>query len=139
MKSQKYNIINNKIKSCFILNLISTFSSHILFWTSVHRTRPMSLNMEPCMAGPFVCSLSFWLTASYVLLLYLLVSSKEGCTLTHMHSHTPNTFIISSLVLCLRLQPLPVTSVSCKHFYTQHIIYFQSLGGCCVFLQVSCT
>lgn len=44
------------------------------FLPSIYRTRPMSLNMEPCMAGACVSSLSSWLTASYVLLLSLLVS-----------------------------------------------------------------
>ena len=50
----------------FILILILTFS---------YRARPTNLNMEPCMAGPSVCSPLLWLTASFVPSLRLLVSS----------------------------------------------------------------
>lgn len=72
----------------FVLSLILTSLSH---FTCAYRTRPMNLNMEPCMAGPSVCSLSLWLTASFVLWLYLLVSSYK-------HALTHNQHIVRFII-----------------------------------------
>lgn len=96
-----YAVFSCKLKSinsprrgeCFVCSLLYSQSHHniyksttLFFFTSIYRTRPMSLNMEPCMAGPCVCSLSLWRTASYVLLLCLLVSSQQDCTRTCTHT-----------------------------------------------------
>lgn len=120
-KKRKTNIL---VLVCFIVSFTSTFTSQLHFFASLYRTRPMSLNMEPCMAGACVCSLSSWLTASYVLLSCLLVSSWG--LYTSMHSHTLNTFIVSSVDLFLLInslcQPLPET----LHTFI-HTIHFRSL------------
>lgn len=56
-------------------SVVYKLSISLTHFSSLCRTKPMSLSMEPCMLGPFVCSLWLWLTALYVPLLYLLVSS----------------------------------------------------------------
>lgn len=70
-KSFTFHFIH--IHTLFIFLILFTF--YFIFVLCVCRTRPMSLSMELCTAGTFVCSLSLWLTASFVLSLCLLVSS----------------------------------------------------------------
>lgn len=116
----------------------------LFLMASVHRTRPMKLNMEPCMAGAFVCSLSLWRTASYVLLLYLLVSSKEVFTLWSYHHSVCLSWITATPGSCAHTSlrehnifPVTSTRVFCvsagllymmlKNLVDKHNLYFAYL------------